>query len=246
VCLQVFERLKEKVDPAEQRKQHDELNARRFVQEQKSQERLVELVRESIGGLVLKLTQWQIDDNTTQPVTISSIRVLNANRTRRAFLERIVDPLLSANRNEPYTLAETLQQIGGAVDKLNRFGEQARDLAQPKISNHHQASSSLLYPSSTINQIRPSSLLLPPISTSTFRPKSVATTPSKPEQKQGPQKPMPTSTPSFAISSVAPRPSVLMDQKELVHGLLTPSPLTRPSSVTPTSSSRSMASLVQR
>jgi outer membrane protein insertion porin family len=74
------------------------------------------------------LTDGQIDDNTTQPVTISSIRVLNANRTRRAFLERIVNPLLSVNREEPYTLAETLQQIGGAVDKLNRFGEPAREL----------------------------------------------------------------------------------------------------------------------
>lgn len=61
-------------------------------------------------------------------MTISSIRILNANRTRRAFLERIVDPLLSANREEPYTLEETLQQVGGAVDKLNRFGEQAREL----------------------------------------------------------------------------------------------------------------------
>ncbi|KAF2792584.1 hypothetical protein K505DRAFT_307400 [Melanomma pulvis-pyrius CBS 109.77] len=102
----VFEKLKQKVDPAEQRKQHDDLNARRYAQAQKSQERLVEL----------------IDDNTTQPVTISSIRILHANRTRRAFLERVVNPLLSANREEPYTLAETLQEVGGAVDKLNRFG----------------------------------------------------------------------------------------------------------------------------
>ncbi|KAF2712671.1 hypothetical protein K504DRAFT_427180 [Pleomassaria siparia CBS 279.74] len=102
----VFERLKQRVDPAEHRKQHDELNVRQFKQEQRSQERLAEL----------------IDDNTTQPVTISSIRILNADRTRRAFLERVISPLLSVNRNEPYTLAETLQEIGGAVDKLNRFG----------------------------------------------------------------------------------------------------------------------------
>jgi outer membrane protein insertion porin family len=63
-----------------------------------------------------------IDENTTLPVTISSVRVLNANRTRRAFLERVVKPLLSAEHDKQYTLAEALEQIHGAADKLNRFG----------------------------------------------------------------------------------------------------------------------------
>jgi outer membrane protein insertion porin family len=64
----------------------------------------------------------QIGDNTTLPVTISSVRVLHANRTRRGFLERVVNPLLSANRTESYTLDEALKEVGDATDKLNRFG----------------------------------------------------------------------------------------------------------------------------
>ncbi|KAF2731783.1 hypothetical protein EJ04DRAFT_442314 [Polyplosphaeria fusca] len=102
----VFQRLRQKRDPAAAKKQEDELNARLHAQQHKAQERLAELV----------------EDNTTLPVTISSVRVLNANRTRRSFLERVVDPLLSAHREEPYTLAEAIREIGGATDKLNRFG----------------------------------------------------------------------------------------------------------------------------
>ncbi|PSN71842.1 mitochondrial outer membrane protein-like protein [Corynespora cassiicola Philippines] len=102
----VFDRLKNKTSPDDYKKQENELNARLFAQHQKSQERLAEL----------------IDDNTTLPVTISSVRILHANRTRRAFLERVVDPILSANREESYTLQEALKEVGGAVDKLNRFG----------------------------------------------------------------------------------------------------------------------------
>ena len=64
----------------------------------------------------------QVEDNTSLPVTISSVRVLHANRTRRSFLERVVEPLLSANRTEPYTLEEALKEVGEATDKLNRFG----------------------------------------------------------------------------------------------------------------------------
>ncbi|OAL49422.1 hypothetical protein IQ07DRAFT_587998 [Pyrenochaeta sp. DS3sAY3a] len=102
----VFERLRNKTDAAEQKRQQDELNARLHTQHQKSQERLGEL----------------IGDNTSLPVTISSVRILNANRTRRDFLERVVNPLLSANREEPYTLEEALKEVGEATGKLNRFG----------------------------------------------------------------------------------------------------------------------------
>ncbi|KAH7088305.1 surface antigen-domain-containing protein [Paraphoma chrysanthemicola] len=102
----VFERLKNKTDAAQQQRQQDELNARLHAQHNKSQERLVEL----------------IGDNTSLPVTISSVRILHANRTRRSFLERIVEPILSANRPEPYTLEEALKEVGDAADKLNRFG----------------------------------------------------------------------------------------------------------------------------
>jgi outer membrane protein insertion porin family len=68
------------------------------------------------------LTCTQIDDNSTLPVTISSVHILHANRTRKSFLERVVNPLLSANNEEPYTLQEALEAVGGAVNKLNRFG----------------------------------------------------------------------------------------------------------------------------
>ncbi|KAH7139558.1 surface antigen-domain-containing protein [Dendryphion nanum] len=102
----VFERLKQKTDPAAFKKQQDELNARLFAQQHKSQERVVELV----------------EDNTSLPTTISSVRILHANRTRRGFLERIVEPLLSANRDEPYTLEEALKEVGDVANKLNRFG----------------------------------------------------------------------------------------------------------------------------
>jgi hypothetical protein len=61
-------------------------------------------------------------------VTISSVRILHANRTRRSFLERVVEPILSANRTEPYTLEEALKEVGDATDKLNRFGMAARDM----------------------------------------------------------------------------------------------------------------------
>jgi hypothetical protein len=60
-------------------------------------------------------------------VTISSVRILHANRTRRAFLERVINPLLSANREEPYTLEDALKEVEEATNKLNRFGRIARD-----------------------------------------------------------------------------------------------------------------------
>ncbi|KAH9871803.1 hypothetical protein J1614_006060 [Plenodomus biglobosus] len=102
----VFERLKNKTDINERKRQQDELNARLHAQQQRSQERLVDL----------------ISDNTSLPVTISSVRILHANRTRRSFLERVVEPILSANRDEQYTLEEALKEVSLATDKLNRFG----------------------------------------------------------------------------------------------------------------------------
>lgn len=55
-------------------------------------------------------------------MTINSVRILHANRTRRGFLEKVVNPILSANRADSYTLEEALKEIGTATDKLNRFG----------------------------------------------------------------------------------------------------------------------------
>lgn len=55
-------------------------------------------------------------------MTISSVNVLGAVRTRKDFLARIFDPLLSANRDAPYTLAEALAEIYAGGNKLNKFG----------------------------------------------------------------------------------------------------------------------------
>lgn len=65
---------------------------------------------------------FQVGVNRTLPCTISSIRILHAEHTRRGFLKRIFDPLLSANRDRPYTLAGLLQEVSTEVDKLNSFG----------------------------------------------------------------------------------------------------------------------------
>ncbi len=64
----------------------------------------------------------QIGNNSTLPVTISSIRLIGANHTRRSFLDRLFKPVLSANRDAPYTLSEALREVNGVVDKLNKFG----------------------------------------------------------------------------------------------------------------------------
>ncbi|KAH8808579.1 mitochondrial outer membrane protein, partial [Xylogone sp. PMI_703] len=62
-----------------------------------------------------------IGSNSTLPVTISSIRLIGPTHTRRSFLDRVFNPVLSANRDEPYTLAEALQAVGSAADKLRKF-----------------------------------------------------------------------------------------------------------------------------
>ncbi|KAF2097665.1 hypothetical protein NA57DRAFT_39989 [Rhizodiscina lignyota] len=101
----VFEKLKQKADPKEQEKRERELNARIQAQYEKAQARVAEL----IGG------------NSTLPVQISEIRLLNATHTRRSFLSRIFQPLLKSDKNNTYTLSEALEGITGAADRLTRF-----------------------------------------------------------------------------------------------------------------------------
>lgn len=55
---QVFERLKNKTDLAEQKRQQDELNARLYAQQHKSQERLGELVGGQLVRQELLLKFW--------------------------------------------------------------------------------------------------------------------------------------------------------------------------------------------
>jgi outer membrane protein insertion porin family len=64
----------------------------------------------------------QIGINSTLPVTISSIRLIGGAHTRRSFLDRLFNPLLSANRDRPYTFAEALNEVGDVATKLQRFG----------------------------------------------------------------------------------------------------------------------------
>ncbi|KAF1983692.1 outer membrane protein, OMP85 family [Aulographum hederae CBS 113979] len=102
----IFERLKQKPDPRIEAKRQQEINASIQQQYEKSQQRIAEL----IGG------------NSSLPVTISSIRVLQAKHTRRGFLEKIFNPILSSNNKGYYTLEDALQEVSVAAGKLNRFG----------------------------------------------------------------------------------------------------------------------------
>ncbi|KAF2086591.1 putative mitochondrial outer membrane protein [Saccharata proteae CBS 121410] len=101
----VFEKLKQKESTEEARKREEQFNEKLRQQYERAQARQAELV----------------GNNFTLPVTISSIRVLQAKHTRHGFLQRIFEPLLSANQDQPYTLEEALGEISGAVDKLNRL-----------------------------------------------------------------------------------------------------------------------------
>ena len=64
----------------------------------------------------------QIGANSTLPVTVSSVRVLQATNTRRGFLERVFKPLLRLHQDEPYTMDECLRDIAAVTAKLNKFG----------------------------------------------------------------------------------------------------------------------------
>ena len=92
-------------DPVKLEERERQQNERLRRQQEKAQRRLAEL----------------IDSNSTLPVTISSINVVGAPRTRKSFLERVFNPLLSANQDRPYTLAEALQKVSRSANQLNRL-----------------------------------------------------------------------------------------------------------------------------
>ncbi|KAI9845039.1 MAG: hypothetical protein M1838_001919 [Thelocarpon superellum] len=103
--VDVFERLSSPVKPEELKAREQALNERIHAQQQKAQQRLAEL----------------IDSNSTLPVTLSSINVVGARRTRKDFLARIFNPLLSANHDRPYTLAEALREVAYSANQLHKF-----------------------------------------------------------------------------------------------------------------------------
>ncbi|PYH97482.1 Yip1-domain-containing protein [Aspergillus ellipticus CBS 707.79] len=101
----IFERLQQRTNPKVLEEQQQAVYERTNAIYQKAQARLGEL----------------IDQNSTLPCAISSVKVTGALHTRRAFLERILNPFLSSNQNRPYTLSEALREISKRADKLNRF-----------------------------------------------------------------------------------------------------------------------------
>ncbi|KAK0328488.1 hypothetical protein LTR82_000419 [Friedmanniomyces endolithicus] len=111
----VFAQLRQPIDPKVHVQRERQLDDRIHSVYEKSQQRQTELL-----GI-----------NSHKPVTISSIRVLGAPNTRHGFLERLFHPVLSHNRQGSYTLQEALQELGGAVDKLNRL-----DIFQQPISTY--------------------------------------------------------------------------------------------------------------
>lgn len=64
----------------------------------------------------------QINDNSTLPATISSIRVIGAPNVRRAFLDRIIQPALKRDDDQPYNLAEALERLNKITAKLAKLG----------------------------------------------------------------------------------------------------------------------------
>ncbi|KAI0430551.1 outer membrane protein, OMP85 family [Xylaria sp. FL1042] len=72
-----------------------------------------------------------LSNNQTLPVTLSSIHIHGAKNTRRSFLDPLFQPLVEDNRNANYTLSDLLNEIGGAVSKLQKF-----DIFHPDIVVH--------------------------------------------------------------------------------------------------------------
>lgn len=100
----LFDQIKS-ADPEYVKKRQQAINDRIHATFQQSQKRL--------AGL--------IDENSTLPTTVSSVTVIGAPNTRHSFLKHIVDPLLSANRDRPYTQSELVREASIAASKLSKF-----------------------------------------------------------------------------------------------------------------------------
>lgn len=121
--VQLFEKLKQKLDPKQAEKRDKELIERIHSQYARQQAREAAVVRTASKWYYNSIYSCaQIDSNHTLPVTINEVRVLQATHTRRGFLERIVKPLLSANRDDAYTLLEARQEIDKVGQRLDKLG----------------------------------------------------------------------------------------------------------------------------
>lgn len=114
----IYSKLK-RADPKELEKRQEAINERINATFQRSQQRLAEL----------------IDANSTLPTTVSSITVLGAPNTRDGFLKQVVSPLLSANRDRPYTQSEVIRETASVAEKLRGFGMAATDLHDWLVTN---------------------------------------------------------------------------------------------------------------
>ena len=81
------------------------------------------LIFRQLHSCLTTILHDQVDTNQTLPVTISTVNVLGASRTRRDFLGHIFNPLLSANCDTPYTLAEALTAVSARANQLRKFGK---------------------------------------------------------------------------------------------------------------------------
>ncbi|ORY63846.1 surface antigen-domain-containing protein [Pseudomassariella vexata] len=63
-----------------------------------------------------------LSQNSTLPVTLSSIQIHGAKYTRRSFLNPLLEPILqSSAQNANYTLSDMLQEVTEVVSKLQKF-----------------------------------------------------------------------------------------------------------------------------
>lgn len=74
------------------------------------------------NGRLFFLSLFQIDENSTLPVSISEIRIEGARHTKKGFLEKVVAPALSSRREGSYTLASALEELHNRTNVLHQFG----------------------------------------------------------------------------------------------------------------------------
>ncbi|KXJ97252.1 mitochondrial outer membrane protein [Microdochium bolleyi] len=72
-----------------------------------------------------------LSSNQTLPVTVSAVQIHGAKNTRRSFLDPIFEPIVTGSSNADYTMATMLEQVGEAVQKLQKF-----DIFHPNIMVH--------------------------------------------------------------------------------------------------------------
>lgn len=101
----IFDLLKQ-ADPQELEQRQAAINDKIHRTFQLSQMRLAEL----------------IDQNSTLPTTVASVTVLGAPNTRHGFLKRLINPLLTANRDRPYTQSELIHELSQTAQKLRKLG----------------------------------------------------------------------------------------------------------------------------